>query len=141
MLDQIFKKISQNCKSNMLIGYLFNNRLLIFTEDSTFLLLNSYAAICEEFWLTKNIRPKISALTVQPRNKKSEFSPLCSLLSEIKPHPTSWQCPLINYLGDTIRVAPDSTGFWRVQQWGQKYSPLNGSDTSYLKQNKIISNL
>ena len=69
--------------SNMLIGYLFDNRLMIFTEDSTFLL------ICCHLWgiLTKNIRPKISALTVRPRNKKSEFSPLCSLLSGLSiPH-------------------------------------------------------
>ena len=64
----------------MLIGYLFDNRLLRFKEDSTFLLLCTNAAICDDFGLPKNIRSKVSALTVWPRNKKSEFPPLCSLL-------------------------------------------------------------
>jgi hypothetical protein len=45
IVDQIFKK----AKSNMLIGYLFDNRLLTYKEDSTFLYLRSYAAICEDF--------------------------------------------------------------------------------------------
>ena len=52
-----------------------------FKEDSIFLLLPTNAAICENFLLPKYIRPKISALTVRPRNQKSEFSPLFSLLS------------------------------------------------------------
>ena len=65
----------------MLIGYLFDNRLLRFKEDSTFLLLCTNAVICEDFLLPKNIRPKISALTVRPRNQKFELSPLFSLLS------------------------------------------------------------
>ena len=39
----------------MPIGYLFENRLLRFKEDSTFLLLRTNAAICEDFWLPKNI--------------------------------------------------------------------------------------
>ena len=65
----------------MLIGYFFDNRFLISTKYSLFLLLTAYGAICEDFWLPKNHLPKISALTVRPRNKKSEFSPLCSLLS------------------------------------------------------------
>ena len=69
-------------KSNMLIGYLLDNRLLRFKEDSAFLFLCTNAAICEDFWLPKNIRPKKSALTVQHKNKKSEFSPLCFLLSD-----------------------------------------------------------
>ena len=53
-----------------------------FKEDSIFLLLPTNAAICENFLLPKYIRPKISALTVRPRNQKSEFSPLFSLLSD-----------------------------------------------------------
>ena len=65
----------------MPIGYLFDNRLLRFKEDSTFLLLRTNAPICEDFWLPKNIRPKISASTARPRNKKSQFSPFCFLLS------------------------------------------------------------
>ena len=71
----------------MLIGYFFDNRFFISTKDSSFLLIIAYGAICEDFWLPKNYRPKISALTVRPRNKKSEFSPLCSLLSGLSiPH-------------------------------------------------------
>ena len=35
--------------SNMIIGYLFDKRLLIFTADTTVLLLHAYAAICENF--------------------------------------------------------------------------------------------
>ena len=42
----------------MLIGYLFENRLLIFTEDSSFFLLRTDAAICEVFWLPKISRQK-----------------------------------------------------------------------------------
>ena len=60
---------------------ILDSRLLRFKEDSTSLLLRTNATICEDFWLPKNIRPKISALTVRPRNKKSQFSPLCFLLS------------------------------------------------------------
>ena len=52
-----------------------------FKEDSILLLLPTNAAIFENFLLPKYIRPKISALTVRPRNQKSEFSPLFSLLS------------------------------------------------------------
>ena len=66
----------------MLIGYLFDNILLMSSKDSSILLLTAYGAICEDFWLPKNNRPKVSALTVRPRNKKSEVSPLCSLLSD-----------------------------------------------------------
>ena len=50
----------------MLIGYLFDNRLLRFKEDSTFLILCANAAICEDFWL-----PWLSG----PETKKSEFFP------------------------------------------------------------------
>jgi hypothetical protein len=35
--------------SNMLIGYFFDNGLLILTKDSSFLILTAYGAICEDF--------------------------------------------------------------------------------------------
>ena len=72
--------INHLVKSNMLIGYLFDNRLLRFIEDSTFFRLRTCAAICVDFWLPLNIWPKLFALTVGPRNKKSEF-PLSVLYS------------------------------------------------------------
>ena len=36
---------------------------MIFTADSTFFLLHAYAAICEDFWLPENNRPKVFAYT------------------------------------------------------------------------------
>ena len=60
---------------------ILGSRLLRFKEDFTSLLLRINATFCEDFWQPKNIRPKISALNVRPRNKKSQFSPLCFLLS------------------------------------------------------------
>ena len=47
--DVTFIKEMRVVKSNMPIGYLFDNRLLRFKEDSTFLLLYTNAAICEDF--------------------------------------------------------------------------------------------
>ena len=70
--------------SNMLIGYFFDSRLLISTEYSSFLLLQTHNAIYEDFWLPKNIRPKISALTVRPR-KKNEFAPQPSSIFSLWP--------------------------------------------------------
>ena len=107
-----------------------------FKEDSIFLLLPTNAAICENFLLPKYIRPKISALTVRPRNQKSEFSPLFSLLSGcyyfFKPHVIAmryiivfcvfngffWKFRLFNFqnINFHIKVAPKIGNFWWIWQ-------------------------
>jgi hypothetical protein len=98
--------------SNMLIGYFFDNGLLILTKDSPFLLLTAYGTICEDFWLPKNNRPKISALTVRPRNKKSEFSPLCSLLSG--QNIQTWTFKKISKLKVFLTIVIIEVEFWKT---------------------------
>ena len=72
-------------KSNKLLGYLFDKRLLISTGDYNSLLLHTYGAALLPsagiFDCPKNIRPKISALTFRPRKKPNlPLSPLVSFL-------------------------------------------------------------
>ena len=62
-------------KSNKLLGYLFDKRLLISTDDYNSLLLHKCGATllpsAGTFDCPKNIRPKITALTVRPEKKMS----------------------------------------------------------------------